>query len=78
MLQRCEVIWLDAHAATDATWHDLDADLDQEPVVVVTRGFLLPNAKPHHITVAASLTSDGDVGDITCIPIGMVRVLDID
>lgn len=75
-LKRCEVIWLDAHAGTDVTWHSLDEPIEQDGVVVVTRGFLMPNAKPNHVTVAGSLTSDGDVSDVTCIPLGMVRSLE--
>lgn len=75
-LKRCEVVWLDAHSGTDATWHDLDEKIDQDPMVVVTRGFLIEDAKPNHVTVAGSLTSDGDVSDLTCIPIGMVRSLE--
>ena len=75
-LKRCEVVWFDAHSGTAATWHSLDDAIEQEPVMVVTRGFLMPDAKPNHVTVAGSLTSDGDVSDLTCIPIGMVKSLE--
>jgi len=75
-LKRCEVVWLDAHSGTEATWHSLDDAIEQDAVIVVTRGFLMPDAKPKHITVAGSLTSDGDVSDVTCIPIGMVKSLE--
>jgi len=75
-LQRCEAIWLDAHEGTESTWHSLAEKIDQEPMVVVTRGFLMPDAKPNHVVVAGSLTSDGDVSDVTCIPLGMVRSLE--
>ena len=75
-LKRCEVVWLDAHSGTTATWHSLDDAIEQDPVVVVTRGFLMPDAKPNHVTVAGSLTSDGDVSDLTCIPLGMVKSLE--
>ena len=75
-LKRCEVVWLDAHSGTATTWHSLDDAIEQDPVVVVTRGFLMPDAKPNHVTVAGSLTSDGDVSDLTCIPLGMVKSLE--
>lgn len=77
-LRRCEVVWLDAHSGTEQVWHSLDDAIEQDAVVVVTRGFLMPDAKPNHVTVASSLTSDGDVSDVTCIPIGMVRALEVE
>jgi len=76
-LKRCEVIWLDAHQGTTATWHSLSDEIEQDPVVVVTLGFLMEDAKPGHVVVAGSLTSDDDVSDITCIPRAMVRVMEV-
>lgn len=75
-LQRCEVVWLDAHRASDDTWHDLEHPLEQAACQVVTRGFLMPHAKPNHVTIAGTLSSDGMVSDITCIPNGMVLVIE--
>lgn len=74
--KRCEVLWLDAHDATTEAWHDLDEPFDPAPVAVLTRGWLLEHAKEGHVVVAGSLTSDETVSHVTCIPVGMVKVLE--
>ena len=53
------VRWLDAHADA-AGWTAL-TDLDLEPRVIVTSGFLLPVIKPGHVSIAQSV--DGDLVD---------------
>jgi hypothetical protein len=69
------VVWHDAHSSTQ-TWTAI-ADLDDEPCVVYTVGFLLPNQKKDHVVVAQSYYDDGDgdrdVDAVLCIPVGMVR-----
>ena len=67
------VTWRDAHAAT-TTWTNT-RDLDQDPCIVRTGGFLLSLAdggKEGHITIFQSITPDGDVDHVICIPSQMV------
>ncbi len=63
------VTWHDAHSESD--WQDL-ATLDQDPYVVKTAGWIIPNAKPHHVVVVQSIGSDDSCDGIMCIPVGMV------
>lgn len=65
------VEWLDAHAASDG-WCDTE-ELGPEGCLVRTVGFLLPDAKPDHVSVAQSLAEDEDLYHVFCIPVGMVR-----
>ena len=69
------VVWLDAHAASDG-WADAD-DMDKEPCRVSTLGWLLPEAKAGHVTVAQSLAEDDDCYHLFCVPVGMVESLTI-
>ena len=69
------VTWHDAHAEENA-WGDLD-DIDQEPCVIQTIGFLIADAKPGHVVITHSLAADGDCYGIFCIPLGMVQSLRI-
>jgi hypothetical protein len=67
------VTWRDAHSAT-TTW-TAARDLDQDPYIVRTGGFLLSLAdggKEGHITIFQSITPDGDVDHVLCIPKEMV------
>lgn len=68
------VSWLDAHDGAPAGWHEPD-ELSREPCVVRTVGWLMPAHKPGHVTVCASWTSEGHVAEVTCIPLGMVKVI---
>lgn len=47
----CILIWHDAHDDTGDTWVEVK-DIDQSPCVMTSIGFLLPNAKPGHVSVA--------------------------
>lgn len=72
---RVLVIWHDAHAVTDE-WCDL-SDIDSEPCVVETVGFLLDNAKHGHVVVAQSITNDDGLDAVMCIPVGMVQSVQV-
>lgn len=65
--------WKDAHSGT-TTWTQ-PRDIDSEPCIVKTSGFLLSEAeggKEGHITVFQSVTPDGDIDHVLHIPVGMV------
>jgi hypothetical protein len=71
------VVWHDAHSDTQ-TWTPL-ADLNDEPCVVHTVGFLLAAQKSNHVVIAQSYYNDDDGGRdvdaVLCIPIGMVKAM---
>jgi hypothetical protein len=72
------VTWMDAHAATE-TWTPLD-DIDQDPCIVVSCGFLLTveqGGKPDHVTIYQSKTDNDDVDGVLCIPVAMVKTLKV-
>ena len=63
------VVWHDAHS--EESWSRL-SDLDPEPYVVETLGFLFPEAKPGHVVIAQSMGSDDSIDSVLQIPAGMV------
>lgn len=63
------VVWHDAHS--EESWSRL-SDLDPEPYIVETVGFLLPDAKPGHVVIAQSIGSDDSIDSVLQIPAGMV------
>jgi hypothetical protein len=68
------VTWTDAHAGGE-TWTNI-RDLDQDPVLVRTAGFLLSHSdggKEGHITIFQSITSNDDVDHVLHIPTAMVK-----
>lgn len=67
------VTWRDAHSGVN-TWTQ-PSEIDPEPCIVRTSGFLLSEAdggKPDHVTVFQSITPDGDVDHVLHIPVKMV------
>jgi hypothetical protein len=67
------VTWRDAHAGT-TTWTN-PRDIDPEPCIVRTSGFLMAESdggKKDHLTIFQSITPDGDVDHVLHIPVGMV------
>jgi len=62
-------MWHDAHA--ELSWVAFD-DIDPEPCVVETIGWLLPNAKKGHVVVAQSITNEDGLDNVLCIPVGMI------
>jgi hypothetical protein len=72
------VTWTDAHAATE-TWTPL-SELDQEPCIVTSCGFLLAveqGGKPDHVTIYQSKTESDDVDGVLCVPVAMVKTLKV-
>lgn len=72
---RVLVVWHDAHTVADG-WCEL-SDIDDEPLVVETIGWLLPDAKAGHVVVAQSVTSDDGLDSVLCIPVGMVQSVSV-
>lgn len=67
------VIWHDAHSGSE-TWVNIK-DLDKEPAIVETVGFILPTAdggKPGHITLFQSRIEDA-LDHVLHIPHGMIQ-----
>ena len=72
------VTWMDAHAATE-TWTPLN-DIDQDPCIVNSCGFLLTadeGGKPDHITIYQSKTDSDDVDGVLCVPVAMVKTMKV-
>ena len=69
------VEWHDAHAAS-VGWCDAD-EIDDEPCVVRTVGYLIPDAKRGHVTVAQSIADDDELYGVFCVPAGMVRSVQV-
>ena len=68
------VVWHDAHSV-GSSWIAV-IDIDVEPAVVESVGFLLVDAKPNHIVLAQSLTGD-DCDHILAVPVQMVRSMKV-
>lgn len=66
-----EVVWHDAHAYRER-WLEMD-DVDAEPLPVNTAGYLIPEAKPDHVTVVQSVNGEDSLDGIICIPCSMVK-----
>jgi hypothetical protein len=64
------VEWHDAHASSQ--WMDV-SELDKDPYVVRTVGWLLPDAKPGHVVIAQSVGCDDYIDGVLSIPVGMVH-----
>jgi hypothetical protein len=64
------VIWHDAHLASDG-WCAPD-DVSECACVVETVGWLVPDGKADHVTVAQSVADDGEMYAVFCVPVGMV------
>lgn len=66
-----EVVWHDAFAFRDA-WVE-ESEIDAEPMVVRSVGWLLPEKKPDHVTIAQSVNSDEILDGLLFIPCAMVK-----
>jgi hypothetical protein len=66
-----KITWLDALSHGNAGWNARKDIEEQEPVEIVSTGYLLVDKKSH-VTVVGSMTADGDVGGDMTIPRKMV------
>jgi len=69
------VIWHDAHSVGE-TWMALE-EIDAEPCVVQTVGFLIPDGKPDHVVVAQSYNTHDGYDSVLAVPVAMVKQLKI-
>ena len=73
--QLVKVTWLDAHAVTTG-WEAIE-ELDPDPCVVESVGFVLPDVKAGHITLAQSfIVANEEVDHVLSIPLKMVTRLE--
>jgi len=68
------MVWHDAHSLA-SSWIEL-SDIDVEPAVVESVGFLLVGVKPNHIVLAQSFTGD-ECDHILAVPVEMVRSMQV-
>ena len=68
---RVEVEWTDAQGGP-VHWHTTD-ELDGEPLVCRTRGWLVEHDKPGYLTIAQTVTSNGTLDNTIHIPHAMIR-----
>jgi hypothetical protein len=70
------VTWHDAHAVTD-TWTNLH-DLDTDPCIVATVGYLMGKVKSGHLCLAQSviLGDEPTLDNVIAIPYGMVKKIE--
>ena len=68
------MVWHDAHSL-GSSWTEVD-DIDVEPAVVESVGFLLVDVKPNHIVLAQSFTGD-ECDHILAVPVEMVRSMKV-
>lgn len=65
------VEWLDAFADTQS-WMEI-TEIDDEPCVVFSVGFLIADVKKGHVTIAQSRNSNEHVDSLLHVPVGMVK-----
>jgi len=63
------VTWHDAHA--DSRWIEV-TEIDNEPYLVTSIGYIVTKAKKGHVSLAQSFGADGFVDSVLHIPRGMV------
>lgn len=68
------VVWHDAHAIAEGGWCQIN-DIDHEPCVVQSIGWLLADTKRDHVVLAQSVTGDGTFDAVLCVPVAMVQKL---
>jgi hypothetical protein len=68
------LVWHDAHSVSTG-WMPT-TEIEQEPAVVHSVGWLLPDAKPNHIVIAQSYIEDS-ADHILAIPLKMVEQIKI-
>lgn len=65
------VVWHDAFSDVSG-WSEV-VDMDDEPCVVESVGYLVPDAKNGHVVVAQSVNSNGQMDSVLCVPVAMVQ-----
>jgi len=71
VVQPVLVVWHDAFADT-TSWVQ-PGEIDDEPCIVKSVGFLVPEAKKGHVTLAMSSNSHDFIDTLLHVPVGMVQ-----
>jgi hypothetical protein len=66
------VVWIDAYSLSNNEWHELD-DLNDDPAIVHSVGFMTSKPNDRHVVLAQSLTEDQGVDGVLQIPRRIVR-----
>lgn len=66
-----QITWHDAHSVSGDGWLN-PHDIGNEPCVVESLGWLIPNAKPNHVVLAQSYNDDELLDNVISIPVAMV------
>ncbi len=70
-----QVTWHDAHSVSES-WTTFD-DLDKEPCVVTSVGYLIAGVKANHVVIAQSIiVDDSHLDHVLAIPNGMIKRID--
>lgn len=69
------VEWRDAYSYNEQ-WKAVD-EIDQEPIIVQSVGFLMPDAKEGYVVIAQSDDGEGELDGFLFVPSGMVIRLQV-
>ena len=73
--QLIQVTWHDAHSVSE-TWTTKE-DLDKEPCIVTSIGYLIASVKANHVVISQSvIVDDNHVDHVIAIPHGMIKRID--
>lgn len=65
------VVWHDAFALTNS-WIEV-SDIDDEPCITHSVGFLIPDAKKDYVVLCQSFNSEDTIDSVLAIPNAMVK-----
>ena len=74
-MQVVRVGWHDAHSECES-WMAID-DVDPEPRLIISVGFLIPDAKEGHVVIAQSHDDETHIDSVLAIPVAMVQTLQV-
>jgi hypothetical protein len=74
-MQVVRVIWHDAHSECES-WIEIDG-IDPEPRPIDSVGFLIPDAKEGHVTIAQSHDAETHIDSVLSIPVAMVQSMQV-
>lgn len=67
--------WRDTHADPASTWTCVEELSDDGPCIILSVGFLLPNVKERHVSLAQSLDPENNIDTVLHIPVEMVETI---
>lgn len=70
--QLIHIVWHDAHSISES-WTS-KSDIENEPCIVSSVGWLIPRAKHDHVVIAQSMILEQDhLDNLLAIPVGMIK-----